>query len=57
MLLLTRKTGEEILIGDSIRVSIQRTATGHVRVGIEAPKEVRIARGELAEPPLAAKPR
>jgi len=57
MLLLTRKAGEEILIGDSIRVSIRRTAAGHVRVGIDAPREIRISRGELAEAAPAVKPR
>lgn len=47
MLVLTRKTQEEILIGDSIRISIVRIKGNTVRLGIEAPRDVRVVRAEL----------
>lgn len=52
MLVLTRKQKEVIKIGDSITVTILRVQGQAVRVGIEAPQEVRIVRGELS--PVAA---
>jgi carbon storage regulator CsrA len=48
MLVLTRKQKESIKIGDSIVVTILRVQGQSVRVGIEAPREVRVVRGELA---------
>lgn len=48
MLVLTRKAGEEILIGDNIRLTLVRIQGNRVRVGIEAPDSVRVVRGELA---------
>ena len=47
MLVVTRKLGEEIVIDGNIRVSIQRISSTRVRVGIDAPNDVAIARGEL----------
>ena len=47
MLVLTRKTNEEILIGDNIKLTLVRVRGNSVRIGIEAPKDVRIVRGEL----------
>ncbi|MGB7347700.1 MAG: carbon storage regulator [Pirellulaceae bacterium] len=47
MLVLTRKLNEEILIGDNVKVTLIRVRGNTVRIGIEAPKEVRIVRGEL----------
>jgi len=52
MLVLTRRTGESLLIGENIRIVVIRFADGGVKLGIEAPKEIPILRGEL----LAAKP-
>ena len=51
MLKLMRKSGEQILIGDDIVIHFHRfnRERGQVSVGIEAPKEVLILRGELAE--------
>jgi len=49
MLVLTRKKGETIIIGDSIKVSIVDVQGDSVRIGIMAPKEVSIYRQELYE--------
>ena len=47
MLVLTRKVGQRILIGDNVAITIVRVAQGTVRVGIEAPPETPIVREEL----------
>jgi carbon storage regulator len=47
MLVLSRKVGERILIGDQITVTIVRVAQGGVRIGIEAPTELSVVREEL----------
>lgn len=47
MLVLQRKRGEEILIDGCIRVKILSTKGNSVRIGIEAPDDVSILRGEL----------
>lgn len=49
MLVLSRKVGEKILIGDDISITVVRVAQGVVRIGIEAPKETPIAREELRD--------
>ena len=47
MLVLTRKIQEQIQIGDNITITILRMKGQAVRVGIDAPKDIRICRGEL----------
>lgn len=47
MLVLSRKVGEEILIGDNIRLTVLSTKGERVRLGIAAPPEVRVDRYEL----------
>lgn len=47
MLVLTRKPREEIRIGNGITITILRVKGQSVRVGIDAPNDVRIVRGEL----------
>ncbi|HZN34513.1 MAG TPA: carbon storage regulator [Pirellulaceae bacterium] len=47
MLVLSRKIGERLVIGDNITVVVSRVAGNRVTLGIEAPSEVRIIRGEL----------
>jgi carbon storage regulator CsrA len=47
MLVLTRKLQETIRIGDQITITILRTKGKSVRLGIEAPMEVPVVRGEL----------
>lgn len=49
MLVLTRKAGEELIIGDNIRVTVTRVSGNRVTLGISAPDDVRIVRGELRE--------
>lgn len=49
MLVLSRKVGERILIGEDITVTIVRIAGGGVRVGIEAPPELPVVRQELQD--------
>ena len=47
MLVLSRKIGEKLVIGENISVVISRVAGNRVTLGIEAPANVRIVRGEL----------
>jgi carbon storage regulator len=47
MLVLTRRPGQSILIGDGIEVVVVRVEGDRVVLGIEAPREVRVVRGEL----------
>ena len=47
MLVLTRKLMEKLVIGDNICVTVVRIEGGQVRLGIEAPTNVRIIRSEL----------
>lgn len=49
MLVLSRKNGEEILIGDSIRVVVVEVRGDKVRIGIQAPRDVSVHRKEVAE--------
>jgi len=59
MLVLTRKMGEEIVIGDNIKLVVSRIAGNRVTIGINAPGNVTILRGELdhgAVPQDAGKP-
>lgn len=46
MLILTRKKGEAISIGDHIQVQVLNIKGGQVRIGIDAPREVHINREE-----------
>jgi carbon storage regulator CsrA len=47
MLVLTRKTREQIQIGENVVITILRVKGQTVRVGIEAPRDVRVLRSEL----------
>lgn len=49
MLVLTRKTHESIKIGDSITVTLLQIRGNAVRIGIDAPPDVPITRGELVD--------
>ena len=52
MLVLTRKAGETITIDGDIIVQIVQVRGRQVRVGIEAPKNKKVQRGELSAPAL-----
>ena len=47
MLVLSRKEGEQLIIGDDIVLTINKINGNRVAIGIEAPRNVRILRGEL----------
>jgi carbon storage regulator len=47
MLVLSRKVGQRILIGDNIAVTVVRVAQGAVRIGVEAPSDLPIIREEI----------
>ena len=47
MLVLSRKVGERILIGDNVTVTVVRVSGGGVRLGIDAPAEMAVVREEL----------
>ena len=53
MLVISRKTGEEIQIGDNIRISVLNIERGVVRLGIQAPKDINITRTEIMKEPDA----
>ena len=54
MLVLTRKLQQQIKIGEQITVTILRVKGSTVRVGVQAPREVRVVRGELPKEQPAA---
>ena len=49
MLVLSRKVGERILVGDQITITVVRVNNGGVRLGIEAPGDLVVVREEVAK--------
>ncbi len=49
MLVLGRKPGEYVVIDDNIVVKVVKSEDGHLRLAIDAPRDVSIVRGELYE--------
>jgi carbon storage regulator len=49
MLVLTRKAGESIVVGDNIQITIVEVVGNRIRIGINAPREVPIVRAEVEE--------
>jgi carbon storage regulator len=49
MLVLSRRAGESFVIGDFIEISVVEVQGDRVRIGVSAPKEVRVLRSELFE--------
>lgn len=49
MLVLTRKTGQKLIIGDDIEVTVLETRGDAVKIGIKAPKNVSVFREEIYE--------
>ena len=49
VLVVSRKVGQRILIGDKIAVTVVKVGSGGVRIGIDAPTEMAVIREELAQ--------
>jgi carbon storage regulator len=47
MLVVTRRTGQEIMIGDNIRIIVTAVRADRLRLGITAPQNVRVDRAEV----------
>lgn len=47
MLVLTRKEGQSVLLGDNIEITVTKVADGSVKLAIDAPKDTTILRKEL----------
>jgi carbon storage regulator len=47
MLILTRRVGEKLIIGEDVTVTISGVRGSQVRIGIEAPRDVRVNREEI----------
>lgn len=56
MLVLSRKEGEKIMIGDNVVVTIVHVQGERVRLGIEAPPEIHVVRTELIGTPKGKPP-
>ena len=47
MLVLSRRKGESVMLGDHIEIQVLQSSGGQVRLGIRAPKDLAVLRGEL----------
>lgn len=47
MLILTRKTGEKVMIGDNVELTVLGIKGNQVRVGVDAPKDIAVHREEV----------
>ncbi len=47
MLILTRRIGESIMIGDEVTISVLEVKGGQVRIGINAPRSIEVHREEI----------
>ncbi len=54
MLVLSRRVGERLMIGDDIVITVIDVRSDGVRIGIDAPREVRVTRAEILEAVTAA---
>ncbi|WP_437230601.1 carbon storage regulator [Planctomicrobium sp. SH661] len=50
MLVLTRKKGESILIGDGIRITVSTVSGSRVKICVDAPRECPVRREEITDP-------
>ena len=49
MLVITRKNNESLVIGDNIEINILEISNGKVRIGINAPNDIKIIRKEIID--------
>ena len=49
MLILTRRAGETLMIGDDVTVTVLGVKGGQIRIGVNAPREVAVHREEIYE--------
>ncbi|QXM05170.1 carbon storage regulator [Crassaminicella indica] len=49
MLVIGRKPGEYVVIGENIKVKVVKSNDGDLRLAIDAPKDIKIVRGEIYE--------
>jgi carbon storage regulator len=47
MLVLSRKEGEKLVVGENITIVVSKISGNRVTIGIEAPRDVKVVRGEL----------
>jgi len=47
MLILSRRSGESIIIGDNIKITVLKTRKNQVRLGVKAPLDINVCREEL----------
>ncbi len=50
MLVLTRRKDESVLIGDDIKILILKTNRREIKIGIQAPSNLKISRGVITKP-------
>lgn len=55
MLVLGRKPGQYVMIGDNIKVKVVKSDNGDLRLAIDAPREINITRSEVWEETHAAR--
>jgi len=49
MLIITRKKGESLIIGENIEITVLKLEDGSIKLGIDAPKNITILRKEIYE--------
>lgn len=49
MLILTRKAGDSVLIGDNIKITVLSINGKQIKIGVDAPKEIDVLREELTD--------
>lgn len=47
MLIITRRAGQKVMLGDDVSINVMEIAGNNVRLGIEAPKEMPVYREEI----------
>lgn len=53
MLVLTRKVGEKIHIGDNVVITVMEVGPGRVKIGVDAPRDIPVDRAEIAAAKVA----